>query len=496
MAWDDDPLVKTSTATVKSEGWGDDPVVGGTKPAAPVKFPQDEPGYTYGNILPFRVKQDEKGQDIPGSQELAAPEMIRAPARGLEGFEKRTRLTPATPEGLHGLNPDEEALFLSAGGVRPSVAMSRTPPVPVTPSPAKLLMDEGVRLTPGQLAGGVARSIENKATSIPLTGDAIIAAQRRSIEDFNKAGYNRALAPIGEKYTGNETGYEGIKQVREKLSDAYNKVLSKVNFAKDVDFDYDLADILSRVKEIPPDQATQFEAILNNRVLKRLEPDGTLTGNKFKDVESELTTKADGFHKDRDQAVRELGDLVDDLNGALRANLVRANPDQAKELQAANRGWAMFARLRRAASNRATSGGVFTPGDLLSAAKMGDNRPGRGAFAQGEALMQDLGWAGQQVLPNTYPESGTAGRMMLGAGALGAAELLHRPELLAALGGGMLPYTRPAVAVLNKAMKLPAGPRVTDSLLPDYRALFGGTADALGARGLPGIGVVPPGSEP
>lgn len=479
MGWADDPLVKTPTAPTTEGGWGNDPIVdhaAGGPPSAASKFPQDEPGYSYGNILPFRVKQDEQGRDIPGSQQLAAPEFIRMPARGLADISQR--LTgPLTPEKMHGLNADEQALFLAAGGVRPGVAnpVARAAVAPEA-SAAQLLRSEGVRLTPGQMAGGVGRSIENKATSIPLTGDAIISAQRRSIEDFNRAGYNRALAPIGEKYAGDKTGYDGIKQVGAKLSAAYDKVLSKVDFTKDADFDVDLGAVQSLVREMPPDQAGQFQAVLENRVLKRLEPNGTMSGDKFKQVESELTNKAAGFHRSPDAAVRELGDAFDELNGALRANLARTNPEYADDINAANRGWAMFARLRRAAANRSTSGGVFTPGDLLSAAKMGDNRPGRGGFAQGEALMQDLAWAGQQVLPNNYPESGTAGRMMLGAGALGAAELLHRPELLAALGGGMLPYTKPAIGLMNKAASLPQG---------------ASAAQALG-RGLPAIGIISP----
>lgn len=86
----------------------------------PPSFPQDEPGYTYGNLLPFRVKQDAQGNDIPGSQQLAVPEAIRAPVRGIMDMGKRME-GPLTPDKMHGLNPDEQAAFLSAGGVRPGV---------------------------------------------------------------------------------------------------------------------------------------------------------------------------------------------------------------------------------------------------------------------------------------------------------------------------------------------------------------------------------------
>ena len=43
----------------------------------------DEPGYAYGNTLPFRWKPDAQGNAVPGSVELAVPEVIRSPIRGV-----------------------------------------------------------------------------------------------------------------------------------------------------------------------------------------------------------------------------------------------------------------------------------------------------------------------------------------------------------------------------------------------------------------------------
>ncbi len=57
---------------------------------------------------------------------------------------------------------------------------------------AKALMDEGVRLTPGQILGGTAQKMEDKVTSIPFLGDMIANARIRGLQDFNKAYWCKA----------------------------------------------------------------------------------------------------------------------------------------------------------------------------------------------------------------------------------------------------------------------------------------------------------------
>jgi hypothetical protein len=55
------------------------------------------------------------------------------------------------------------------------------------------LLDDSVRLTPGQIMGGALQRVEDKAQSIPLVGDMITGARNRGVEDLNRAAYARAL---------------------------------------------------------------------------------------------------------------------------------------------------------------------------------------------------------------------------------------------------------------------------------------------------------------
>jgi hypothetical protein len=309
------------------------------------------------------------------------------------------------------------------------------------------LLDAKVRLTPGMIRGGVAKGIENRLSSAIITAP---GAVKRAIEDFNKAAYDRVLSRIGKAYEGNKVGYERVDAVEKELSKEYGRILSPLRFKVDQQFASDVENLRDMASETPADEARQFEAILKNRVIKRMGPEGAMDGQTFKTVESELSEISRRLSRSEVQGQRDLGHAVDTLNGSLRENLERQNPEAAANLRKVNGAWAAFVIVRKAAANRAKSEGIFTPSDLLTAVK---RTAGERVFARGAGLLQDLAQDGEKVIPNTYPDSGTAGRWLMGELALGggAAGMLHRPEALAALAAGTAAYTAPGVALLSKA---------------------------------------------
>lgn len=307
------------------------------------------------------------------------------------------------------------------------------------------LLDEGVKLTPGQILGGAAQRLEEGATSIPLVGDAIRSAMNKARETFNTAALNRALAPIGEKAA--KVGRDGIEEVETKLGDFYDKLLSKITVKLDPDFAVDVRTIKAAAANLPAEQAAQFDKILNNEVLKKLSR-GRISGDEMKVIESELGRLERGYRGDAAFANRELGHRIQDAKTALRAMVERGNPAQAAELRKANEGYANFVRVQRASSGVGAADGVFTPSQLSSAVKANDSSLRKGAFARGDALMEDLSDAGVDVMRKNVPDSGTPLRTMVGAGALGAGAYLE-PLTLAALGSGAAAYTQPVQSVIR-----------------------------------------------
>lgn len=321
-------------------------------------------------------------------------------------------------------------------------------------SAQQMLANEGVtQMTPGQLTGGLLKSFEDKMTSVPILGDFITKARGRSIASFNKAVGNQALEPIGEAVERRTAaGHDTVTEVHDKLSDAYDRVVPNLTLTPDQPWFQDLQRIYDRnVQMLPQQHQRQFQKIIDQE-FGRPAP---LSGEKAKLIESNLNRLAGKFGGSADANQQLLGDALGDTVVAMRSNMERSNPAFAEELQRINQGYAVYARMRTAASNRRGSEGVFTPSDLLTAVKRGDRSVGKGSFAMGNALMQHFAEAGQKVLPSTIPDSGTTGRA-LAAGLAGGAAASHyvpaliNPKVMAAVAAGTAPYLRPSMYLLNR----------------------------------------------
>ncbi len=344
----------------------------------------------------------------------------------------------------------KESLFGAAFGTAATVggtALGKTIS-PLIGKAAQELMSRGVQLTPGQLAGGILRRAEEAAKSFPILGSFIRGAEGRSIESFNKSVVDQAMEPIGEKLPSVITaGRSAIDYAHGRISKAYDDLLPKMNFTLDNQFATDMANIRLLAGEMPKQNTKQFETILKNRVEQRM-PNGTMDGKSLKAVESDLTRLVADFKHSSDAGQRQLGERLDEVRGTLRSALERQNPDAAPVLQKINSAYAMFARVEGAAARRATSQGIFTPTDLLATIKSSDKTARKGAFARGDALMQEYAEFGQSLLPNKMPDSGTTERALWDM--LGIGTAVVKPEIPAALFAASLPYTKAGTAAVSK----------------------------------------------
>lgn len=335
---------------------------------------------------------------------------------------------------------------LAARAVKPQLAAAQ-----------QMLADRGVtQMTVGQLAGGILKSVEDKATSFPILGDFIQAGRKRSIESFNRSVANQALEPIGETLgRGTAAGHDTISEVHDKLGAAYDNIVPHLELRPDQQWFQDLRQVYDRnVQMLPEQHQQQFSRILTQE-FGRPAP---LDGEKVKVIESNLNRLAGKFSSSPDANQQLLGEALTSTVAAVRSNMERMNPAYAQELARINSGYAMYVRMRTAAANRRGSEGVFTPGDLLTAIKRGDRSVGKGSFARGDALMQAFAEAGQKVLPSAYPDSGTAGRLMANVVAGSGAAYLD-PRILAGTGAASVPYLRPSMYLLGRYAAPTTGPR-------------------------------------
>ncbi|BBE09789.1 Lytic transglycosylase, catalytic [Mycoavidus cysteinexigens] len=300
----------------------------------------------------------------------------------------------------------------------------------------QLLLKEGVTPTPGQVMGGTAQRIEDKLTSVPIVGDAITSARRRAVEDLNRAAYHRTLDPIEEKVSS-EVGREGVRHVSRQLSDAYNKLLPNLKFRADNQFKTEINQLQCMAQTLPKAEAQAFKTILREKVLRHLTPQGHATGDSIKVVESELGRLSSGYRGDPSFDKRELGTALNEISTSIRASLQRSNPEHAGQLKAINDGYAAYTRIRDASGRIGSTDGIFTPAQLASVVRSMDKSVGKGNYARGSALMEDLSDAGRSVLGSAYPDSGTAGRL-LNMAALASG--LKQPAIPLSLAAASMPY--------------------------------------------------------
>jgi hypothetical protein len=339
------------------------------------------------------------------------------------------------------------------GGVAPAllsgVARLISPKASTNPQ-LSLLREEGVKPTVGQSLGGWANRLEERAQSLPVVGDAISNARKNALEQFNEAAINRATAPIGQRVQG--SGQSAVTEAGDALSQAYDDALANLKVVRfDQQFAQEAKQLKGLAKGLLPEMRKKFNNTLEDVVGGRTSQTGGITAEAFKKAESEIGQKAAQYRSSSVASERELGDALTQLQSLMKQQVGRASPDAAKALAAADEGWANLVRVEGASKAAANSDGLFTPGQLNTAIRVADKSTRKRAVARGEALMQDLGSAGQNVLGNKVPDSGTAGRLLFGGGALGGLYALE-PTAAAGLLGSAVLYTPQAQALLRYAV--------------------------------------------
>lgn len=354
---------------------------------------------------------------IPGAGEvagerLAAAEVSRlAKARGISTAQAAAELKAArSPARVPKL---------------PEVAQPKNAAQAAHQQRADQLTQEGVDLTVKQREGGLAKSREDRAaTGSPYVGAGIQQARQRTLETFNRATYNRALAPIGERLDVNSpVGHEGVAEVHRRLDAAYTKVLQGASAANDTKFQGDMGGLVKKVAHLPKSERDEFAHIIKTEVTQRFSaargtPSGRMTGNDFKLTESELERIAATYKASTSGRERELGRYLEEAAGYLRDSVERNSPAPViKQLKNVDTGWANLKRIEQAAAAAGRNDGLFTAGQLVDAVKAPvgvPSRTRRAAFARGRALLQDFAQNAHAVTGSKVPDPGTAAQLKTG----------------------------------------------------------------------------------
>lgn len=323
-----------------------------------------------------------------------------------------------------------------------------------TNAAVKLLKDEGVDPTVGQVLGGAWNTAEQKLSSLPIVGDMIRRARFAAVKDFNEAAGNRVLKPIGETAEG--AGFDMVKGAQDKIGSAYDAALGSINHVNfdTPQFNAALGRMQYMADRLPAPLKQEFNDQLNGVVLQNMTPNGSMLPETFQAVNSQLKRLADGWSKDPNMLNRKLGDAFKQLRSELESTVASQEPGFAAAKKATDTAYAKLKTLENAAGRAKNNEGVFTPGQYNMAIAAKDTSLNKARSSAGDAFDQDLGRAAQSVLGNTYPDSGTVGRAALGL--LGIGGGFVNPAIPASLIAGGAAYTRPVQnAIVSLITKRP-----------------------------------------
>jgi hypothetical protein len=258
---------------------------------------------------------------------------------------------------------------------------------PLVSKAEQTMRDLGVKMTPGQVMGGQAKDIESFEASVPLVGSYISDAKERALYSFNKGVINKALAKVGEKLPEDVIGRDAVQAVNEIVDQKYTDVLSKMSFK----LDFPTYTGMLKATKAPSSSIDRVRVKdeLDSIVFSRLPKEGPITGDTYKQIESQLRQRADqlgrGTISDQD-----VGEALKAASVSLKEGLRKQNPKYTSELRRIDSAYGDISVMKTAAANTGAENGVFTPRQYKTAVRQSDTTRKKTQFAAGTARGQDV----------------------------------------------------------------------------------------------------------
>lgn len=266
---------------------------------------------------------------------------------------------------------------------------------PLVSKAEQTMRDLGIKLTPGQVMGGQAKDIESFAASVPLVGSYISDAKERALYSFNKGVINKALAKVGEKLPEDVIGRDAVQAVNEIVDQKYTDVLSKMSFK----LDFPTYTGLLKSTKVPSSSIDRVRVKdeLDSIIFSRLPKEGPITGETYKQIESELRQRVAqlgrGTISDQD-----VGEALKAASVSLKEGLRKQNPKYTSELRRIDSAYGDISVMKTAAANTGAENGVFTPRQYKTAVRQSDTTRKKTQFAAGTARGQDVAESAVSVM--------------------------------------------------------------------------------------------------
>lgn len=405
----------------------------------------------------------ESDQDLANAKEIDAPLMSQPAGRFGSTFGETAILTPATmgAEGLIGstslgaqslANPFVRSVAEGAGqgalmsdpghrgagalvggatglvlpaamsaGKRLAYGLQRTPE-------AQQLIDEGVRLTPGQMnPEGVWNKIEENVRGVPVIGNVVEKARTQAQQDFQRGVIEEAAAPGYSLKSSSRDPNELFQEAQDSYKPLYQ---AAEGFPVKPMIPSRNQTLAFALRDAANNKAVGAGTDIRQNAQDFLEGQLQAIGEKAQDAGGWQSGHLIQLRSAVNEEIRNAGQ---DQAGKKYAQLLRAARDRitdsindqiptdaSQALQTANDAYPKLAIIRDAIKRGGDQASGFTPAQLSAAVKQAseDNQ-----YARGGGLMRDWSSAGRDIFTERNPRTG-ASHGTTGALA-GAALALH-----------------------------------------------------------------------
>lgn len=385
---------------------------------------------------------------------------VQGAAQGFLGADPGKRLAGTLTGGITG------GVLPAAGGAVSKLArgLTRTPA-------AQTLLDEGVRLTPGQLnPTGVFNRMEQAAESLPVVGDLAQNAREDAMHQYTRAMVERSMAP-GAKLPPTAKDFNAmVEEAAKSFGTAYDagkgfpvgpKIMTNKAANTPLSDAIDSVGTRARPGMTGPQQAAEIQHMqeLLQQTIKDAKQSGGMLSDHLLEYRSTLRELARGEDTTTKLGKATAGlykDAAGKVSDALRSQL----PGHAMQaVDAADAQYGKFAIIRDAAKSVKDAPNGPTPFQVSTA--IAKNTPPN-LYARGGGANRDLAKAAREVFQSNVPRTGFTGvgRVLLplagmaGAGAAGAA-LVNPKERGEATEGSL--GTLGTLAALGAMAYSPAG---------------------------------------
>jgi hypothetical protein len=287
----------------------------------------------------------------------------------------------------------------------------------VSDASVNALRNEGVNaLTVGQTfgnsgrVGAAVKGAEDRLAGFPVIGDMVNARRSEGLRQFNNRAFDKALEPIGGT-VGDAVGEEAVERAQDAVSQAFTSALAGKGAVPDQAFARDISSAVMGVRSIK-----RIGDEVDDEVRDILEPYMTgpmLSGEALDDISRNLRDLKGRYRND--PLGVKVGKQVDRVERAIFDLFDRQASGTIPGYMAARQAYRRLSVLEDAVLKaRNQDDRIFTAAQLgqvdrANAKKFGGKR----AAARGDTPFHDYSNAGQAVLPNQVPDSGTAGRMLV-----------------------------------------------------------------------------------